>query len=170
MTDKEPDRRHKTRRSLLVLTGLVLGAIILAIYVSSKRPGAFMSEEWRYRHFVSLDEKIRRLNESPWNMEDGPRLSYPGGCGVVPYSREIVMIQQFEPLLLAVRDNERHSKSSILIRRLLRGSVYRTSCRNREDGTIRDEAHILSSGIAERDYAHNESLTHRGRDNHCDIL
>lgn len=93
------------KRLAIILVCIAAFIAVLWVFVSPDLA------EWRYKHLVSLDEKIRRLNEeSPWNIDDiegGPlRLFYPGGCGVIPYSREIVMIQSFDPLILAVCDGE----------------------------------------------------------------
>lgn len=92
------------KRVAIILVCVAAFIAVLWVFVSPD------FAEWRYRHLVSLDEKIRRLNEeSPWNIDDiegGPlRLFYPGGCGVIPYSREIVMIESFDPLSLAVCDD-----------------------------------------------------------------
>lgn len=91
----------------LVWAGFVLVAIvaILFVFLRTCPKTAPRMNKWCYQHLVSLDEKVRRLNEeSPWNTDEGMLLSFPGGCGLIPYSEEIVMILSLDPLRLATRD------------------------------------------------------------------
>ncbi len=86
------------RRLLAYLSVLV---IVAAIWFAVTPRFA----QWRWDHLVSFDRKIRTINE---NYERGmgvPRISYPGGCSLFPYSHDVLMIHSFDPLTLVVENS-----------------------------------------------------------------
>lgn len=84
---------------------LCLVAVLAAAAILSTHPRAkLVMSKWAYQHLVSTDEKVRRLNEeSAWGKGE-LMLSYPGGCALVPYSDDLVVIEHVDPLRFAIVD------------------------------------------------------------------